>query len=151
MPDLNPTMLRQANEMYIQQREDMKTNSQLLANHSKDVGRIIYDKKAPLVRVEYIAHRDAMEGSSKPSEESTEFEKKMEDEMDEMEQEDKALREKNALSFLEAEKEKRSQNNVIGPRIRVGQPDRNFLQDFISEEVFSSIYSDFPKGSFYNV
>ena len=147
--DLTPTMLRQAAEIQIQRREDMRAKSKVLNNHSQDVGRIIYDKSGPVVRVEFVAHRDAIENPQKSSEPLTEFESEMQEDMEKMDKEDKKIRERNARSFLEAQKEKRSQNKVVGPRICVGQADRIFLQEFVFEEVFCSIYSYFPKGTFY--
>ena len=126
----------------------MRTKCDILNNHSRDVGRIIYDKSAPMIRAEFVAHRDAVENPEKSPELCTEFEKEMEDEMENLEREDRQVRERNARAFLQAEKSKRSHGNVVGPRVRVTQEDRIFLQQFVFEEVYASEYGDFEKGEF---
>ena len=74
----------------------MRTKCDILNNHSRDVGRIIYDKSAPMIRAEFVAHRDAVENPEKSPELCTEFEKEMEDEMENLEREDGQVRERNA-------------------------------------------------------
>ena len=103
VPDLNPTMLRQAAERWIQANPEMKNKAQVLNSHSEDVGREIYDKSNARVRAEFINYMKSKEGGESTKKTPTNFDLIMREQMKEAEIADAAIRRKRAQEFLENE------------------------------------------------
>ena len=148
VPDLTPTMIRQAAEIQIQQNQDMRNSSKVIAMHSEGVGRSIYHKKGSIIRAEFANYMDTnVDSPRKKIKLSENIDKEKAQKMQIMENADAETRQLNAKAYLEAQKEKRDTNLPTGRRRRLTQVDKQFLQNLIYAEVFQSRKQNFPQGN----
>ena len=143
IPNLSPTMVRQAAETFIQNNLDMRKKSKVLNNHEPEVGLAIYDGSGARIRSEFINHINAIESPFKKKPLESDFDVEREKLMLQMEKNDESSRLQEAKEFLEAERINQ-QRNQSNKRIKVGSIDRALLQTILFEDMFHSVKKDFP-------
>ena len=147
IPDLTPTMLRQAAENQVQKNSKMKENSKLITMHSEDVGRHIYHKSGPQIRAEFGNFMDVnVDSPTKKVKVTDNDDKQREEKMQELEEADAEARKLNAKEYLTAERKRRDRSLPTGKRRRVNSLDKEFLLELVFNEVFQSTYQNFPDG-----
>ena len=147
VPDLSPTMIRQAAEQYIQTNEAMKDLSDILNMHSGQVGRVIY-AKFPTIRSEWVHSMQYLEdGHSGAS--HGELDKEKEKEMNDVEEADEQAKLKYAQNFDLEDRLERTSNRRCNPRCNLPSNDRNKLMKLVYKEVFGGVYQTFPGNYIY--
>lgn len=150
LPDLQPTDLRRAAEVHIQNSEAMKNKAKVISNHSDEVGRKWYDPTKIVTRAEFVNKVNAIESTKEENKEDNElsdFERDREERMEDLEKIDEKIRMKEASEFLKNEKDNMiARRRKRGPRNKVDLNDRYFLLELVHKEVFQSVHQDFPQG-----
>ena len=147
IPDLSPTMIRQAAEQYIQTNEAMQEKSDILNMHSKEVGRVIY-AKFPTIRSEWVHSMQYIEdGHNGPSQGDPD--KQKEKEMNDLEEADEQAKMIYAQNFALEDRIERTSNRRFNPRCNLPSNDRNKLMKLVYKEVFGGVYQTFPGNYIY--
>ena len=145
IPDLNPTMLRQATEAVIQRNPKMKNKADVLNCHSKEVGQKVYDQSNTRTKSEFTNFMNKKENPSE-NEILSNIDSDKKSKMKALAKADNEARLKNAQEYLDSLKAKTYENTKLGKRVKVNQLDRILLQQLIFQDLFGSIKQDFPKG-----